>query len=264
MDCDDTLEALRANTAPNEHVLAHVKSCELCREFVEDGGAAGRALKEADLELEPDLDSVRQLVAEDSGPLSTLRALPTPTRVGLGIFCACLTAVGVGLSAPRADFGVYPKARLGMALLALLLVGVAAIRLALRPTYLPRRGAWGWALALGLTLPVLLATLPAAHADHPLSLEGAGADLVPRAAACFFFGLLTASPLLLLLWSMSRVIWREKFLLAAVAAGLAAIAALEVHCPVTGYAHLLLGHTTVVLGLVGAVLLLWSRRHPSR
>jgi hypothetical protein len=70
---------------------------------------------------------------------------------------------------------------------------------------------------------------------------------------CFVYGLLFALPVLVL----ARVVDRGEHrigraaLCAALAGGLTANLGLHLHCPITHAGHLLLGHATLVLALVG-------------
>jgi hypothetical protein len=166
--------------------------------------------------------------------------------------------VGVAATRLRSDWDVYPRQRLVVSGL-VFGVGLAiSLLLLLRSLGRPRAraGVQAAMVAFGLSIPLVLALLPGPHAAHPAS-AGHGADLWPRALACFAYGTGLALPFLGTLWAVARSDRVASFglSLAAAAAGLVANAALLVHCPIVHLDHLLLGHASigVVLVLGGAV-----------
>ncbi len=193
-------------------------------------------------------------IAAESGPVAWLRSLPTPRRLALG---AVLTLGVVGVAFGffgRVDWALYPLDRMVSELAGMVIVFAVAAWMTLLPAYrvAPAAGRV-WALGLvGLGLPFVLAALPMAHGAHAASLEGAGADLVPRALECFASGVGAALPVLLLLVALDRggQTQRTRVVFAGLAAGMAGVMALQVHCPITQPVHLLSGHASVVVGLL--------------
>jgi hypothetical protein len=162
---------------------------------------------------------------------------------------------------PRPDLSVIPLVRLG---LDLAIYGVPLIGLwllVLRPVHRPRLARAAWLIGvLGVAALMLVASLPAAHADHPASLAGTGDDLVARARGCFLFGTAMALPVLL----FARVLMRDDASLWSVGGLLAVFAAvvgnvsLYFHCPIVAPVHLWAGHVAVLVPF--AALAIWSRR----
>ena len=157
---------------------------------------------------------------------------------------------------PRSDLAAYPVGGLvvRLALLAAGLGAAAALFLRTLARSAPCRTAAAVVVLAGLLLPVLLVALGPGHAErhvHPESFAGAGTDFVPRALACFLFGVALGAPvLLLLLLVLDRsddLSWPRRMLLAA-AVGLVGTLALLLHCPLVGAGHLLGGHARVPLG----------------
>ncbi|HEX6243625.1 MAG TPA: hypothetical protein VFZ61_22080 [Polyangiales bacterium] len=204
----------------------------------------------------PDLDALRSsldaALAEERGLGAFLRSRTTPLRlVVAGVLL--LAAMGaVWLLAARVDQELYPMWRLLLGLGFMLVAFFASVGLALwplsRPAPRPRLVSTVLALA-----PVLLAGLylmPAAHADHPASLQQPGtAALLVRASPCFGVGVLIA---LLSVWGLRRLDrgGTRVALLLATASGVAANILLLLHCPMTAPAHMLLGHLGVMLVFV--------------
>lgn len=196
------------------------------------------------------LAGVQAILAEERGVLAKLRALPSIQRLGIALVMVGFWPAFVLLTSRRADFGVYPIARLVGDVLILGGAVTALVVLALRPlhrapvaTWLHRVIAMVGALAVSL-----LCAFPMAHADHPASLEGVGSDLAGRAVACFgygsVFGVLAAVGFLLLSRARSR--WVPGVMTAG-AAAVVGVLSLYMHCPITHPLHLWLGHGTVLV-----------------
>ncbi|MEM6296703.1 MAG: hypothetical protein AAGA54_35880, partial [Myxococcota bacterium] len=159
------------------------------------------------------------------------------------------------------DLGVYPGVRMVLDLgLLLIPLGFALIAF-LRPLTQPELASWKRALLMvgGVVAVVLLAGLPAAHHDHPASLEGIGEDFIPRARACFMFGTAFTALALFGLGALSRSRWWLPGSLGIWASGLIGLIALYFHCPITHPSHLLFGHATVVLPVLALAWLLRRR-----
>ena len=227
---------------------------------VDDGEADGQA-DEAAARLLAKMQA--RIDEEEAGPWGRLRALvgslPSWQRRGMGLVILLGISVGFGLLRPRADWALYPAARLWGFALALGASAALGLWLALRPLH--RVGfraasvAWvGWA---GVLAVALLSSLPAAHRQHPESLAGQGWEFVSSAAACLITGLVMA----LVMWGGFRLLdrsgahWMGHGLSAMVAAGVAANLSLHLHCPMTPAAHLWAGHALAIPLLIAGFLL---------
>ncbi len=252
----------------------HVADCDSCRvlgdspELVELLGSGFSDMPSAEEEAsisgaEVSLPNGSQFEISDyvegeTSKLDWLRDLPTRFRVSmiLGFFAALV--VFVRMTKGRADWLQYPGLRLTAELG--VLAGIIGLTLvvALRPMYLPsiRRVPSTILVGLALTVPVAFALLPIAHTAHPSSLAGLGVDLVPRAWGCFKFGSLFAlvSVASVLLMSRSSA-FASHLRLAAASSGVVGVTILQVHCPLTGNAHLLWGHSSVAVVMISAGLL---------
>jgi hypothetical protein len=195
------------------------------------------------------------------GPFDRLRSLGTPARALVAAVVTSIVTLLVFAATRRPDLAVYPTIRLAAELVLQAIAGVGAAWLVLRPLYrAPLSGAALVAtVTAALLVPVALALLPVAHADHPASLGGTGATFAPRALACFVFGLATAAPLLAALWLFDRAPRPATLLAMAGAGGLLGSVSLLLHCPITHPTHLVAGHASVGLALA-ALLALGARR----
>ncbi len=223
--------------------------------------SALRALAGADVapgDSEARLARARATVRGDRGLIGAARSLSTPARGALvGVALAALVGVVLVFNA-RGDLAVYPTARLvAEAALsggfALILAGVA-----LRG---PHRATPGpgltWTLAgLALAVPALLAVIPPADLMLPGAKGGEG-TLARDAAACFGYGVAASLPVLGVLAVLQRLppTTPRAAAMAAVGAGLGGVLALQMHCPIAVRDHLFLGHASVPLAALLAVLL---------
>jgi hypothetical protein len=207
---------------------------------------------------------IEAAVEAEVGPRARLRALSTPTRRSLVAGGVGALAVGSLVVMPRPDLAVYPTLRLSLELLtaaalsaALVVVGIdRRLTAGLRPAH-------GLVLAAALLLPWVVGVLPVPHTGHPASLLGVGDDFIPRVRGCLMLGVVAALPVVALL----RVLDREdnprpaRDVLHGALAGIAGLAAVHLHCPLTSHAHLLAGHgpTPLLLAqLVPAGLTGWA------
>ncbi len=203
------------------------------------------------------LAAAREAVSQDTGLLSTLRQLPRLTRVALAGIALGSLALLVGLFSAREDLGAYPVLRLALE------VG-SSIVLALLVTNLVLRGPHRTAPAPGLTwglagaavgLPAVFAFAPPADLMLPGAKGGEGA-FVKEVMSCFVYGSAAALSVLGTLAVLQRLppTRARVSVLAAAGAGLGGVLALQMHCPIAVRDHLLMGHVTVPLAVVLAVL----------
>ena len=253
-----------------EALRRHLSSCPACAALAEDDAAlAGWLDADAPSQKAPDgmLEALQAELAREVRPAARLRSLSTPARAAVAA-AGAIGIVGVGLLGLRPDLGVYPPWRLAMELVALGLPALAGLWVWLRPLHRPALPRWlpAGLLALAVLVPWGLALLPAAHGAHPASVGGTGGDFVARALACFVHGGFLGALLAVLIALVGRggrrlVRWA---LLPAAAAACTGLVSLQLHCPLTARAHLLVGHAPVVVALValglGAVLLLRGKR----
>lgn len=192
----------------------------------------------------------QETVQADESIHDRMQQMPTPTRRGLALCITILVVLGAGLGALRDDLSDYPPLLLAGYLLSMGALIVLAVRGALRPIHQPAPAKWMDALSLGviLTATALMAVLPWFH-DHADRVAG---SVTAHAMPCFGWGFLVGLPIYVLLRLISRDASRGRLLSAAVA-GLAGNVALELHCPVGGVGHLMLGHAAVLLAYVGGV-----------
>lgn len=253
VDCDEITDLIRAGKQLDAEAQAHVQGCELCTALIGEGASVAEVLRQASSGLESDLETMaaalrQDLEREESTWFGKLRSLATPQRLTLVLMVMLALIVYVWLGPRRADIAEYPARRMLLVLTTLGIVGLGGLSLALeslseRPRPTPRLAYF----LFGLALPTALAALPAAHVAHPASTQGLGADLMPRALACLLWGTAIALPVILLLRGLDRFEGGHsgRSALIAVVGGLFGNIALQLHCPLTGPAHLLLGHATV-------------------
>ncbi|HKP64869.1 MAG TPA: hypothetical protein VJV78_49390 [Polyangiales bacterium] len=228
---------------------------EFARWAADDAGAPGLDLDKLQAELEGKL-------AQERGPAAWLRSRSTPVRGIFGGGAVALLVVATMAIWLRPDFEVYPAGRM-LALLALLAgMIIVDLILVLWPLQLPAAPRWlsqAAVIAAPLGLLVLYA-LPAAHVDHPRSLqaEGLGPMLV-SALRCLLVGSGVAAGMYAVLRGLDRG-GAPRLLLMAACAGLSANLMLQLHCPKTAPLHLLLGHLGVVGLCFGAAWLLGRER----
>ncbi len=192
--------------------------------------------------------------------------------VGLGTAARLVAAAGfgvlfpaaVGLLSLRPDYRVHPLFQLSIYGAVLIALAVMLAWRATRPEHIVERPrTWLW-VALALVGPVLLALLPPAHHAHPISLIGAGPNMVPIALGCLGFGVFIG----VLPFLVTRLVDRgerwmgDGLFAAAMMGGVAGNLALVLHCPVVWTSHQLLGHATVGLVYLGGVAAWWGLSRP--
>lgn len=273
MNCEQLRSALDDPAALQQPAARqHLEGCAACRELVEGETPLVERLRRAERELAaptPDELSqlsagVSQLLAADRSPFGWLRSRSTPVRITLAMASIVVVAVLGGVLSPRADLGLMVPWRFALELTGLFSLSAGALWVWTRPLHRPALAPWVAAVLLigAAALPPLwMALLPAPHAAYAASLAGVTAsgphaDLIARARACFLYGCAFAIPVAVLGYFLARMGRGRRWSMAlpVAAAGLAAVLTLHIHCPLTGWPHLLLGHATITVFLLAA----WS------
>ncbi|KIG13372.1 hypothetical protein DB30_08139 [Enhygromyxa salina] len=205
-------------------------------------------------ELDAMFEAVERRIAAPVGWVEGLRQRSTWVRSAalLGVALAMVALILLGLR--RVDLGLHPLPRLLGTIAALATAVLAAGAVALRPLH--RRPLRGWLLGLiaGLAVlaPAIVCSLPPAHHDHPASLIGVDADLVPRAAGCFAFGMGFVALAVAAAYLLERSALRRRgsAVLALLGAGALANLVLVLHCPIVAPIHQWAGHATITLVLL--------------
>jgi hypothetical protein len=246
-------QAARSASPLDPGVAAHLESCASCAAALE---AEVRALGLGPSPGAPPPPSLRSAVesglAAERGALAGLRARPRGQRLALFGFAVLAVSGAVLALTPRPDLGTYPYMRMGLAVGAFALLALLGVREALRPLHRPPAPRWlVAALSLsGVLGPLVFACLGAeAHpglADVPLWRSVLG---------CFVPGAALGGAMVVLGRALARGPGRDGALLAAAAAGLATNLALTLHCPIDTPPHLILGHVSISVALLGAALL---------
>jgi len=267
--CQRALVALRRGPLPAGDPLAeHVTACPACAAVAAAGPSLVRALDEPSdaAPTAPALDgmlaALEASIDRERGPAAWLRSRPTPVRLAVAALGSGLVPLLVWLAWRRVDAAAHPGDRLALEIAAVLVPAALLLAVGLWPLHRPAWPRWVEPLALGLAVLALLLgpALGPAHHDHPASLGGTGAQLVPRATACLITGTVLALPVLAWLFAPRR--GGERAWLLGGLAGLLGALSIFLHCPIVAPVHLLLGHVTVLVPglLLGAVLL---RRAPA-
>jgi hypothetical protein len=249
--CEDVRDALVAGRKQDDPALVeHAKGCAQCGALLEDEAALGRSLATAgpdgplDTALWGELE--RELGAE-TGARAWLRSRPTPLRATFAIG-GVVGVTALGLRHLRPHWDTLSKPALGAWLFAFTGAAALAVRVAL-PVLdgaSPRERA---ALVTAFGLPVAYAFLSAPSLGAPPLVA---VPFFASALSCFLYGTMLSLPLAALVWLLDRGAGsRARGLAAGAVCGLAANAALLLHCPATDVAHLLAGH-----GAIGFVLAL--------
>ena len=246
MNCQDLQHQLANGIHSGPEVDVHLATCAPCTELVADGGALASVLADAaavPAELGDMSAALFQAIEEDGGPLGALRRIPPWVRGAVLIALAAAIGIGEWITGLRPDFEAYPTQMMVLALLAL---GGPVIGLSIagtRPLYRPPlpSGMFYGMLTTAVSIPLILGSMPAPH-DHPASnITGI---FIPATIACFGFGTLIASLVLIVHKLMDRRIHADRNVTALVAlvGTVAGTIALQIHCPFTDNAHLLIGH----------------------
>lgn len=245
VNCVDVREARLRGAPLSAEASEHASVCPVC------SADAPRDDLSADAGLEALFHGIEAKLKRERGISAWLRSRATPTRLLIAAGWVVALTVLSGLGIPRTRFAPIPAERVVLVLSALAVLAALLLRLGLRPAQVPAvndRSVFA-ILAVGLLFPVLAAFLPAG--PHPF-------DHYPQytqtqaTVGCFVIGATTGALVVFLLRALDRAAHGTRMagLVAAVAGGVAGNLALELHCPVTAPAHLLLGHATVGLTLV--------------
>jgi len=244
-ECADVRERIQAGEDLAGH--AHLADCPPCRELAEGLGARLSAPAPAVPDLDAGFLALSAELEREGGPAGRLRSLSTTTRRVLLLLCALAVGGGMWFTGPAAsDPG--PLAVVS----SLGLIALVACWQAMRPLHQPplSRKAWLFLAALLVLMPLGIAFLPP---SAPLPPEPH--QQVPL--KCFAFGLLFASPVLVLALFLDRapgsVAVGSGLLLAAVAAGGVGTICLEGRCPTPGVTHRLGEHATIGVCLVAVL-----------
>jgi len=258
----------------------HLASCSGCAALAEqlvvrDSVPDPLGLSELEPEEAPGFDPasmealVNQSLAEEDRGLGRLRNLSTPIRRALGVGVLFALFLLIYFFSGRPDWDVYPSGRMGLELLFLLGVNLAALWLFLHPLHgvqTPRSRVVG-AMLMAMLAPFVLGFLPQAHLGHEASMAGAGDDFAVRATQCLVWGLVVSAIAVVALMGLDRSGQNEqgRVWLVAGAAGCAAVVGLQLHCPITYPTHILVGHGPVVVLAAGIFwLMAWRVRQSGR
>lgn len=260
MKCDEAMRRIDSDPGSDDALLeAHLQTCVECSLLAGENlgrlASAAESGRDEGYEMDALQASLGATLARERGPMAWLRSRPTGLRYVIATLPCVIVPLAFALAQPRIDLSFYPMARLaGVAILLLALIALA-LHSRLRPAYrAPASLASLAAVTAVATIALVVdATAPAAHAALPASLEGAGADLLARALGCFLTGTGIAIPALVLIglvdrWSDQR---RLSVLLLPLLAGLGGYLALHLHCHLVAPAHLVVGHLSVVIVLLG-------------
>jgi hypothetical protein len=239
VDCLDVREAVAKGDPLSADAEAHRAACPVCGASMPTGGDEGGAAL---------LTAIGGELGKERGASAWLRSLATRERVvGAALWVALLVTV-IAVTLPRGRFAPVPMNRVVLVVTVMGALLALTLRLGLRPLQVPPpppRVAIACFLG-GLLAPSLFAFGPSMEAVDTPSAGIAGAR------GCFFIGAAIGALVVIALRVLDRGAHRSRgaALFAATAGGLAANAALELHCPSTAPVHLLLGHASVALVLV--------------
>jgi hypothetical protein len=226
---------------------------DACRKLA--AGAVDDNVNEAD--LNPLRTRVDAQIEQEKGIIATLRALPTWQRTGIALGLAAAVTLASLVTKPRSDLDAYPMGHMAWIVGLLAALTFAASWRLLRPLHKPPPKAWTdtLLLVLGVLTPAVVSFIPLGHVGID---AGTGADFAAGCMRCIGFGGVLGIPVLVLALVLRRKNMDGAAItaLGGVAAGLSGNLVLQVHCPITDSTHLLLGHTTLLLILGAAAVLL--------
>jgi hypothetical protein len=244
VNCVDVREARLRGAVLSPEAAEHAQRCPICSADADDDADAATGLDEL-------FQGVAAKLRHEKGVTAWLRSRSTPARLFVAAAWVSVLVMLFGMGIPRTRFAPIPVDRVAVVLGALAVLAAVLLRVGLRPAQTPAPGDRSLfaAIGAGLGLPVAAAFLPpGAHGfDHYVQYTRTQA-----AIGCFVIGAITGALVVFLLRALDRTAHdsRPASVLAAVTGGIAGNLALELHCPVTSAAHLLVGHATVGMVLV--------------
>ena len=207
-------------------------------------------------ELAAMFGDVREQVEESRvRRIARLSEQPTARRRLFALLTFALIALGAGTLSPRPDLGAFPPLVLAVILGGLGVLMALAVVVAFRPIHVPALApVWKVGLCVAaVCLAFAIAVAPGLH-DHVI-IRPTTPTPWGHALPCLGFGLLAGLPGYALLRILDRGAPFGR-VLAAAAAGLSANMVLELHCPIGGAEHLVLGHAMVMLVFIVGVVAL--------
>jgi hypothetical protein len=241
--CVAVREARSRGEALSPEAEVHAESCPVCQADPATPPDPAWDEDAAFASLTASLESERGLVAR-------LREAKTSSRVLAATGLVFLVIAGFGFLRPRSRVAPMPVTRVLVVVSVLSVVLALAVRLVLRPLQSPpaSRRTLFLSLVAGLALPFVFAGMSQdEHAAAALSSSALRCYLVGGSLGAAFMGLL-------FVFDRTELASRTTGFLAAAAGGLAANAALELHCSSTDPLHLMLGHATVGVALLALYL----------
>ncbi len=263
MNCTDLEKMARVGELESRRqdvdVVEHLRGCDGCQALYGGDSPLGELLCDApDLRFEGQFDELSRAVrAEDSTMTGRLRALPSTQRYGILIAFGLVLTLLTFLIWRRPDYDTYLAARMQLVVLTLMVVALLTVPESLRPLSVrPAPMSRLALLAAGLGVPLALAVLP--EAPHLHEANHGREPVWLGSLPCLGIGLGVAAPVALLWSRLQRGGNTPRlWMLVAALGGLFGNAVLQIHCPVTRSAHLVLGHASVGFTFAGFMLLLW-------
>jgi hypothetical protein len=219
---------------------AHAAKCPVCSTAVE---FEGESPDMADM-----FSELSRSIEKEHGFLARLKSLPTSSRL-FGVAGIATVVLGfIGVFRSRARLAPMPVSRVVVVVALLSLALIFAVRLVLRPlqSTAPSQRVVALSLFAGLVLPFACAAV--SQIDDGAMVHGS-------AIRCFTVGGALGFAFILVLRAFDRgeLLTKSTGFVAAAAGGLAANAALELHCPSTDPVHLVLGHAMIGVALIAVL-----------
>ena len=259
-DCSQIKSDIRQGE--QEKWKSHLETCEDCRLFAAHHAFLSENRDDGKLPSSSELDHLFQSVATETrnnGLRARLASMSSVSRWLTGACFISIIVLSVVLFRSRADLHVYPSVRFFVELFMMGGLLSLFLWLAIRPLHKSPLARWKLigsmaAAALLVAVPLIL---PTAHHDHPESLKGLGDELWTSALACFVWGtvvgaLFAIAGQFLLRGGKKATVLNAPLLWAA---GLLALLSLHLHCPIVHPGHIALGHSSIMFGIWGGLLI---------